>query len=152
MSQLQYTSYEGYGQRVKRDLHYSQAVRIGDTIECSGQGKFSPSALIRKTNTIKTGGWDRITEEIPHEIGKQIDQAFANVEHTIQKAGGKGWEQVYKVRAYCVPLNNEALDHILRNFRKYCPNHQPLYTVVGVQRLGFDDMRVEIEVKAHVGS
>ncbi|KAL9629340.1 MAG: hypothetical protein Q9164_006923 [Protoblastenia rupestris] len=135
MSHLQYTSYEGYGQRVKKDLHYSQAVRIGDTIECSGQG-----------------GWDRITEEIPHEIGKQIDQAFANVEHTVQKAGGKGWEQVYNVRAYCVPLNNEALDHILRNFRKYCPNHQPLYTVVGVQRLGFDDMRVEIEVKAHVGS
>jgi enamine deaminase RidA (YjgF/YER057c/UK114 family) len=39
MSHLTYTDYEGFGQRVRKDTHYSQAVRIGDFIEISGQGK-----------------------------------------------------------------------------------------------------------------
>lgn len=106
----------------------------------------------RETNKIKTGGWDRTTEEILRDMGKQIDQAFANVEHTLQQAGGKGWEQVYSVRCYCLPMANEAFDHIVRNLKKYCPNHQPLWTVVGVPRLGYDDMRIEVEVEAHLGS
>lgn len=38
MSHLTYTAYEGYGERAKKDLWYSQAVRVGDIIECSGQG------------------------------------------------------------------------------------------------------------------
>ena len=99
-----------------------------------------------------TGGWDRITEEITRDLGKQTDQAFANVEHTLQQAGGKGWEQVYKVRCYVVTLNMEGAEHLVRNLRKYCPNHQPLLTAVGVQSLAFPDMRIEIEVAAHLGS
>lgn len=47
MSHLQYFDYEGLGQRVRKDTHYSQAVRIGDIIECSGQGKSSGFALDR---------------------------------------------------------------------------------------------------------
>lgn len=38
MSGLQYFTYPGYGEKSLEDLHYSQAVRIGDRIECSGQG------------------------------------------------------------------------------------------------------------------
>lgn len=38
MSSLKYHSYEGYGQTAVKDFHYSQAVRVGDRIECSGQG------------------------------------------------------------------------------------------------------------------
>ena len=38
---------------------------------------------------------------------------------------------------------------MVRNFRKWMPNHQPIWTTVGVTRLGEDDMRVEIEVVAH---
>lgn len=37
-----------------------------------------------------------------------------------------------------------------RNFKKWMPDHQPIWTAVGVTRLGMDDMRVEIEVAAHV--
>ena len=29
MSHLQYFDYEGFGKRVRKDTHYSQAVRIG---------------------------------------------------------------------------------------------------------------------------
>jgi enamine deaminase RidA (YjgF/YER057c/UK114 family) len=48
-----------------------------------------------------------------------------------------------------VPLNDEALAAMVRNLRKHMPDHQPIWTVIGVPRLGEDDMRVEIEVSAH---
>jgi enamine deaminase RidA (YjgF/YER057c/UK114 family) len=37
---------------------------------------------------------------------------------------------------------------MVRNFKKWMPDHQPIWTTVGVTRLGEDDMRVEIEVVA----
>lgn len=39
MAHLTYYNYPGVGETHRRDYHYSQAVRIGDRIECSGQGK-----------------------------------------------------------------------------------------------------------------
>jgi enamine deaminase RidA (YjgF/YER057c/UK114 family) len=48
-----------------------------------------------------------------------------------------------------VPLNNEALLAMKRGFEKWMPDHKPIWTTVGVQRLGEDDMRVEIEVVAY---
>lgn len=38
MSHLQYFSYKGFGEHMREVLSYSQAVRIGDRIEISGQG------------------------------------------------------------------------------------------------------------------
>ena len=38
MSHLKYFAYPGFGDRVKVDTHYSQAVRIDNRIEISGQG------------------------------------------------------------------------------------------------------------------
>lgn len=38
---------------------------------------------------------------------------------------------------------------MVRNFKKWVPDHEPIWTCVGVPRLGEDDMRVEIEVVAH---
>ena len=99
--------------------------------------------------TRNAGGWDPETYVIHREINKQIDQAFENVDLALKDAGGKGWDQVFRVNSYHVPLNNEALEAVVRNFRKWMPNHQPIWTAVGVQRLGEDDMRVEIEVSAH---
>ena len=82
-------------------------------------------------------------------MGCPTDQAFANVYLNLRDAGGKGWSQVFRVNSYHVPINNEALDAMVRNFRKWMPDHQPIWTCVGVPRLGEDDMRVEIEVVAH---
>ncbi|KAI0549173.1 YjgF-like protein [Xylaria scruposa] len=131
MADLKYYNYPGVGEENKKKYSYSQAVRVGDTIQISGQG-----------------GWDPNGGGIPHDIQAQIDQAFANVELALKTAGGKGWEQVFSVRSYHLPLNNEALEAVVRNFRTWCPDHQPLWTCIGVQRLGEDDMRVEIEVQA----
>lgn len=100
-------------------------------------------------STNNQGGWNPQTGTFYREINAQIDQAFKNVELALKTAGGKGWEQVFRVNSYHVPINNEALDAMVRNFRKYTPNHEPLWTCVGVSRLGEDDMRVEVEVVAH---
>ncbi|GKT40610.1 RutC family protein [Colletotrichum spaethianum] len=135
MSHLRYYSYEGLGQKNLKRFSYNQAVRVGDKIECAGQAE--------------QGGWDPKTGEFYKEINAQIDQAFANVDLNLKDAGGKGWEQVYRVNSYHVPINNEALDAMVRNFNKWMPNHKPIWTCVGVTRLGEDDMRVEIEVVAH---
>ncbi|KAH8683610.1 endoribonuclease L-PSP [Ilyonectria robusta] len=132
MSHLKYYAYEGVGVENVRKFHYSQAVRIGDRIECAGQG-----------------GWNPVNGEFYKEINEQIDQAFKNVELNLKDAGGKGWSQVFRVYSYHVPINDEALAAMVRNFRKYMPDHQPIWTCVGVPRLGEDDMRVEIEVVAH---
>ena len=68
---------------------------------------------------------------------------------TLKTAGGKGWSQVFRVNSYHVPLNNEAAEAMARNLKKWMPDHMPIYTQIGVQRLGADDMRVEIEVSAY---
>lgn len=71
------------------------------------------------------------------------------MERCLKDAGGKGWSQVFRVNSYHVPINGESMDAMVRNFKKWMPDHKPLWTCVGVARLGEDDMRVEIEVVAH---
>jgi hypothetical protein len=45
MAHLQYHCYKGFGEEKREELWYSQAVRVGDTIELAGQGKFDYCAL-----------------------------------------------------------------------------------------------------------
>lgn len=116
------------------------------------RGSRSPCGSFSTSTTILTcgiGGWDPKSGVIHREINAQIDQAFSNVDLCLKDAGGKGWEQVFRVNSYHVPLNNEALEAMVRNFAKWMPDHKPIWTCVGVTRLGEDDMRVEIEVVAH---
>ncbi|KAF6812508.1 l-psp endoribonuclease family [Colletotrichum musicola] len=110
---------------------WNSGARGGDRIECAGQGGWHEDGVFEK------------------EINAQIDLAFANVEKNLKDAGGKGWSQVFRVNSYHVPINDEALTAMVRNFKKYMPDHKPIWTCVGVTRLGEDDMRVEIEVVAH---
>ena len=53
----------GIGEKHLEQFHYSQAVRIGDTLDCSGQG-----------------GWDPETGEISDDLATEIEQAFKNVD------------------------------------------------------------------------
>lgn len=57
MAHLHYFTYKGVGEK------YSQAVKIGDLIDCSGQG-----------------GWDPETDAISTDLETEITQAFKNVE------------------------------------------------------------------------
>jgi enamine deaminase RidA (YjgF/YER057c/UK114 family) len=84
----------------------------------------------------------------------ELDQAFENVDLALRDAGGKGWEQVYKVRMYVlesVMNNEEFLGRAIENLKRWVPRHQPLLTAVGVAKLGAGSsagMGVEIEVDA----
>lgn len=120
----------GYGERLRELLHYSQAVRIGNRVEISGQG-----------------GWDddlRIADALEDEIA----QAFRNVERTLATVGA-GWEHVVHVNSYHVggfpPAVNETM---ARLYREYMPDHAPIWTQLGVEALGLPAMRIEIRVTA----
>lgn len=67
----------------------------------------------------------------------------------LKDAGGKGWEQVAVVRSYHVDLSDKAQEAMVRNFRRWMPDHKALWTAVGVKKLGDERMLVEIEVVAH---
>lgn len=149
MADLTYYAYDGVGKRNQEMYRYSQAVRVGDRIELAGQGLYTQVPLLPYMgHTDNPGGWNPQTGAIPSEINAQIDQAFANVDLALKDAGGTGWNQVFRVNSYHIPLNNEALAAMVRNFKRWMPNHKPIWTCVGVARLGEDDMRVEVEVVA----
>jgi len=73
------------------------------------------------------------------------------VDHILKLAGCKdGWGNVFFLRSHHLPCNDESMETMVRLLKQYCPNHQPAWTALGVPRLAFDDMRVEIEVRAHI--
>ncbi|KAH7092028.1 Endoribonuclease L-PSP/chorismate mutase-like protein [Paraphoma chrysanthemicola] len=133
MSNLTYSIYEGFGERSKQHFNYSQAVRIGNHIEVSGQG-----------------GWDRTTDKCPEDLGVEVDQTFDNIEHALKKAGGTGLDQVYKLRYYITGSMDEFAGPVERVMKERFKNHSPLLTIVQVVSL-FGNMRVEIEAEAYVG-
>ncbi|KAM5520461.1 l-psp endoribonuclease family [Fusarium oxysporum f. sp. phaseoli] len=101
MSHLKYYAYDDVGARNKQQFKYIQAVRVGDKIECTGQG-----------TSLYLYGFFR-TREFYMEINAEIDQAFRN-------------EQVYRVNSYHIPINNEALEAMVRKFKQYMPDHEPI--------------------------
>jgi enamine deaminase RidA (YjgF/YER057c/UK114 family) len=119
----------GYGERQLRMFHYSQAVRIDDRLETSGQG-----------------GWND-NWEFPESLTDEIAQAFRNVERTLASAGA-GWEQVVQVNSYHLGFPEEVNRAMTERFRHYMPDHAPIWTALGVAALGDPKMRVEIRVTA----
>lgn len=98
------------------------------------------------------GGWDPNVPEpqFPSNLRDEIAQAFANVEHNLKDAGGKGWTQVFRVNSYHTELTPEVSALMTEHFRKYIgTTHQPIWTEIGVRQLGAPGMNVEIEVVAY---
>lgn len=130
----QFFATPGYGDRQLKEMYYSQAVRIGDRVETSGQGGWSDD-------------W-----KFPESIDDEIAQAFLNVERTLKTAGAN-WNDVVSVDSYHVggfpPGVNEAM---VKQFRHYMPENAPIWTETGVSSLGDPTMRVEIRVTAIVRS
>lgn len=87
---------------------------------------------------------------MPDAAPDQIEKAFQNVDAAVRGAGGKGWESVYKVRSYHVGLDEEALNASVATMKRWCPGHEPLWTVLGVKELAGPEYKVEIEVCAKV--
>ena len=121
----------GYGERMLNGMHYSQAVKIGNRVETSGQGGWSDD-------------W-----KFPEALADEITQAFRNVERTLATAGA-GWEHVVHVNSYHVGFPPVANEMMVKLFRHYMPDHAPIWTQLGVAALGDPTMRIEIRVTAIV--
>lgn len=130
MSRPEFFVTPGYGDFMRENLHYAQAVKVGNRVETSGQG-----------------GWDN-EFNIPSLVEEEIAQAFANITKTLAIAGA-GWKDVIHVNSYHVggfpPEVNEAM---VKWYRYYMPDHVPIWTELGVESLGLPAMRVEIRVTA----
>lgn len=125
----------GYGPRHLEALHYSQAVRIGDRVEISGQG-----------------GWDDHTV-FPEALEDEIVRAFDNVERTLATAGAT-WADVVSVDSFHLAAGAIGEEHtgvMVEQFRRRMGDRAPIWTQIGVAGLGAPGMRVEIRVSAVAG-
>ena len=79
----------------------------------------------------------------------QIDQAFKNIDFVLKEAGGKGISQVFRMTSYHPALEREALRCMRENLERYFPlERRPIWTAVGVEKLAFPEMLIEIEAVA----
>jgi enamine deaminase RidA (YjgF/YER057c/UK114 family) len=129
----------GYGEIARTRNHYSQALRIGDRIEISGQG-----------------GWDVDFTLSAMSLEDEIVKACDNVEKTLAEAGAT-WRDVVNVHSYHVPtaddsIGNQHMSMMVDQFRKRIGESRPLWTAVGVKALALPNQRVEIEVVALAGT
>jgi enamine deaminase RidA (YjgF/YER057c/UK114 family) len=129
MEKVEFYVTKGFGEHLRDSLNYSQAVRFGDRVEISGQG-----------------GW---TDEMhfPEDMRDQYTLAFANVGRVLAEAGAS-WDEVIGINSYHVGLDDEAMYLMAELFRKHMPNHKPIWTMLGVAKLGDARMRVEIRATA----
>jgi len=128
----------GYGERMLEARHYSQAVRLGDRVEISGQG-----------------GWDDDLN-FPESLEDEIVRAFDNVERTLATAGAT-WRDVVHVNSYHLPevpgfIGETHHRVMIEQLGARTGERRPVWTETGVSAFGAPGMRVEIRVTAVVGS
>lgn len=127
---MQFFNYPGT-EANSESFHYSQTVRIGNTLKTSGQG-----------------GWYE-DGTVEADVEKQVTIAFENVEKALKSVDERlSWENVYAVRSYHVNVE-ETFEMVTGNFKKRLPNHRPIWTCVEIGKLGIEGMVIEIEVEAH---
>lgn len=130
MEKPEFTTTIGFGETFLQNLNFSTAVRIGNRVETSG-----------------LGGWNDDLQ-IPEDIEEEITAAFRNIELVLDRAGAT-WDEVIHINTYHVggfpPIVN---DTIVKLYRRYMPNHAPVWTQSGVEALGLPSMRFEIRVTA----
>lgn len=125
----------GYGEVAREQLGYSQAVRIGNRVETSGQGGWNDQLVVHR------------------ELADEIVQAFDNVERTLAQAGAT-WRDVVHVNSYHkvgpaeTAISAEHNEIMAQQFRLRLGGRAPVWTQTGVTVFGLADMRVEIRVTA----
>jgi enamine deaminase RidA (YjgF/YER057c/UK114 family) len=137
MSSPEFFVTPGNGERSLKPFHMVQAVRIGNRVEISGQAGFDEDG------------------HFPEALTDEIKMAFNNVERTLRTAGAT-WSDVFQVTSYHVPTTKQPglgdhLPTMVAMLRRHLPDQPPLWTCLGVATLGEPEMRVEINVTAHIG-
>lgn len=107
---------------------YSQAVKAGNMIFCSGQIPIDP-----ETGVFVDGG-----------IGEQTEQVLKNL-GAVLKAAGSGLEKVVKTTVFLADMNDFAAMN--KVYGEHFGDHKPARATVEAARLP-RDARVEIEVVA----
>jgi enamine deaminase RidA (YjgF/YER057c/UK114 family) len=138
MATAEFFATPGYGDTQLANMHYQQALRIGDRVEISGQG-----------------GWDD-EFNFPAALEDEIVRAFDNVERTLATAGAS-WRDVVSVNSYHVPQSDVSIGDghnrvMVEQFRKRMGERAPIWTQIGVPALGAPNMRIEIRVVALLAS
>jgi enamine deaminase RidA (YjgF/YER057c/UK114 family) len=136
MNQPAFFATPGYGDTQWSQMHYSQALRIGDRVETSGQG-----------------GWDD-DFVFPQGLAAEITRAFDNLERTLAIAGA-GWSDVVAIESYHLPLAPDSIgdahnEVMVEQLRARMGDRRPIWTQLGVAALGAPGMRVEIRAIAVV--
>ncbi|WP_433335865.1 Rid family hydrolase [Spirillospora sp. CA-294931] len=137
MAEPEFFATPGYGDRQLADMHYNQAVRLGDRVETSGQG-----------------GWDD-DWNFPETLEDEIVQALDNIERTLAPAGAT-WRDVISVDSYHVVdssgLIEEAHSRVMvEQLRERMGDRAPIWTAIGVPALADPKMRIEVRVAAVTG-
>lgn len=83
------------------------------------------------------------------DLKTQIDQVFINIDLALKAAGGRGILQVYRSNSYVPNMAPESNRYIKENLIKWFPDHRPIWTAVGVEKLAFKEMLIEIEAVAY---
>ncbi len=111
--------------------HYSQAVKAGSWIYCSGQISIHP-----KTNDILRFDGD---------VGKQTTQILKNLSAVLKAAGGKLGD-VVKTTVYLTNINDYAATNTA--YAKVFGSHYPARACVQVARLP-KNVQIEIDAVAY---
>lgn len=155
MAHLKYTDATPLGAQFGAMCHYSQAVTLpSGIIKLSGQGGWDPL-----TGSLRTDGATAPAASEEEEKGgkafldvpTQIDHALGSIEVILREAGctTDPWSSVYQIRSYHVDLDSDAFFTMVAKIKEKCGEaHRPVWTAVGVERLGLEGMMVEIEVEA----
>ena len=113
-----------------RPFGYSHAIQIDKTLYISGQ--------IPLDMDLKSVG--------EGDIAAQTEQVYANMQKTLEKAGG-GMRNIVMLNIYCTDL--DAYDKHTRAVRKkYFGDYYPATTAVEVKRLYRPEYMIEIEAIA----
>ncbi|MDM0071530.1 Rid family hydrolase [Variovorax sp. J31P207] len=129
MNEPQFFTPEGYGDMLRENFHFMQAVRVGDRVETSGQG-----------------GWFS-DFSFPETIREEIVNAFTNLGRVLELSNAS-WKDVIHINSYHVPMSDEALAVMTEQFRLHMPDRPPIWTCLGVPALGNPNMRIEIRATA----
>lgn len=151
MSHLKYTDGTPLGAKFGAMCHYSQAVVLpSGIVKLSGQGGWDPvtgslSPAPEEGDSEVTTGDNQFLD-----VPTQIDNALASIEVLLRDAGcTQGWGAVYQIRSYHVALDSDAFFTMVAKIKDKCgENHRPIWTAIGIDRLGLEGMKVEVEVEA----
>jgi enamine deaminase RidA (YjgF/YER057c/UK114 family) len=138
MTSLEFSDPPGFRETMGTTFHYSQAVKVGNRIEISGQG-----------------GWtDTTGRTFPDDVAAEVAVAFDNVEHVLN-AAGSSWKDVVSLTSYHVPsgpngsIDPGVLEQIVGELKRRAPSRRPIWTAVATG-LASPDMNIEIAVTAVV--